>query len=313
MNRLILVLFFLLLFFKANAQDRIISINHDTINCSIVSVSNELILYIQINKDGSVSGNFIPLSKVATYSRSHKPGKNLKFHKPEISKPGDSYLNLICLKLNAGISTMPNFIDNLLYLSPGPDFYNKLKSGFHLNVDAHYMFKNYFGLGLDYSFFKTSANGGIPLEYSPSVFRMGTEKCRNYIKYFGGSVLFQQHLGTQRRFMLSETISAGMLFLRLEDQSTCPDVNVFGYNDIIKNSLLKGNSVAAKFGLTAEYRLFNTIWFGLGGNYMIGSVKKASIEAKSSDNSSSSIEKQKLSEAIGISRIDYSFVLRYYF
>jgi len=41
MNKFTLLPIFLLLFFSTKAQDRIISINHDTIHCTIVSMNNE--------------------------------------------------------------------------------------------------------------------------------------------------------------------------------------------------------------------------------------------------------------------------------
>lgn len=70
MNKIALLPIFLILFFSAKAQDRIISINHDTIRCSIVSISNERIMYELKNKDGSRTGKFMNLSQVAEYTRS---------------------------------------------------------------------------------------------------------------------------------------------------------------------------------------------------------------------------------------------------
>jgi hypothetical protein len=97
MNKFALLPLFLLLFFSAKAQDKIISINHDTIHCTIVSIGNEGIVYELKNNDGSVTGKFMPLSQVEEYSRSLQPEKRSEKHE-------------LCLGLNAGGSTMPCLI-----------------------------------------------------------------------------------------------------------------------------------------------------------------------------------------------------------
>lgn len=300
MNKFALLPLFLLLFFSAKAQDTIISINHDTIHCTILSISNERILYELKNNNGSVTGKFMPLSQVEEYSRSHQPEKKSEKHE-------------LCLGLNVGRSTMPWYFDNFQSSSTMPDYYNKIKTGFHINANAHYMIKGFLGLGVEYSFFKSSTSGSVQREYSPSIFLMESEKCRLYINYLGASVLFQQHLDAQRKFILSESLSAGVLFIRLENQITYPNFSQSSYTDISNNMLLTGNSFSGKFGLTAEYRLFKAASVGLGGDFIWCSLKKASFESKGSNNYSSSGDKQKLSNPMKLSRIDYSFVLRYYF
>lgn len=304
--------FFLFLFFNAKAQDKIISINHDTIHCSIISISDVNILYELKNKDGSVTGKLIPLSQVAEYSRFQQPGEGIKMH--ELETPKSKYIseNPFCLGLNLGSSTMPWYFDNYPSSSAMPDYYDKLKTGFHINTSAHYMIKSFLGLGVEYTFFKTSTSGSIPIEYYPSIFLMESEKYRQYINYLGASVLFQQHLGAQRKFILSESLSAGVLFIRLENQITYPNFDNYYYRDISNNMLLTGKSFSTKLGLAVEYRLFKAVSVGLGGDFSWCSLKKASFESKGSNNYSSSDDNQELSNALKLSRIDYSFVFRYY-
>jgi len=313
MNKFTLLPFFLLLFFNAKAQDKIISINHDTIQCKILSISNERIFYELKSNDGSVSGKYIPLSQVAEFLRSPKALKKSEVHELKSPKPEYVPENRLRLGLDAGGSTMPWYLDSFQSSSAFPDFYSKLKTGFHINASAHYMIKSFLGLGAEYSFFKTSTSGSTPIEYSSSVFLMESEECRQYINYLGASVLFQQHLGVQQKFILGESLSAGVLFFRMEDQSTYPYSSQSGYSDISNNMLLTGNSFSGKFGLTAGYRLFKSVSAGLGGDFIWGSLKKASYESKGSNNYSYSGDKEKLSNALKLSRIDYSFVLRYYF
>jgi hypothetical protein len=313
MNKFALLPLFLLLFFSAKAQDKIISIKHDTIHCAIVSISNERIFYELKNNDGSVAGKSMPLSQVAEYSTSHQPEKKSKMGKQEIPKSGYIPENPLCLGLNVGCSTMPWYLDNFQPSSALPDYYNKLKTGIHINASAHYMVKGFLGLGVEYSFFRTSTSGSIPSVSYSSIFIVGSEKYHLYVNYFGASVLFQQHLDAQRKFIISESLSAGVLFLRLEYQNTYPSVTQSGYSDISNNMLLTGNSFGGKLGLTAEYRLFRAVSVGLGGNFIWCSLKKASFKSKGSNNNNYSSNDQELSNAMKLSRIDYSFVLHYYF
>jgi hypothetical protein len=300
MNKFALLPFSLLLIFNAKAQDRIISINHDTIHCKIVSVDNQGILYELKNNDGTVTGKFMSLSQMEEYSRTSQTETKPEKHE-------------MCLGLNAGGSTMPWYLDNYQSYSGMPDYYDELKTGFHIKAAAHYMIKGFLGLGAEYSFFTSNTSGSVQYEYSPSIFLKESEKCRMYINYLGASVLFQQHIGAQRKFILSESLSAGVVFVRLENQVTYPNFNQISYTDISYNTLLTGNSFSGKFGLTAEYRLFKAISLGLGGDFLWCSLKKASYERKGPNNSSSSEDKQKLSNPMKLSRIDYSFVLRYHF
>lgn len=313
MKKFSLLSVFLIILLTSKAQDRIINLSHDTIHCTILSINNESIRYELKNKDGSVTGRIMNLSQVVEYTRSPQLEKISKPRKLKISKPVNIHENLWSLGLNIGGSTMPGYFDNYQSSDAMPDYLNKLKSGFHINTSAHYMLNGYLGVGAEYSFFNTSFSGSMPIQYSTSIFLMVSEKYRQYINYLGPSVLLVQHPDLRRRFILSESVSAGALFIRLEDQSTYPNVDYYGYTDFTNNSLLTGNSMYAKFGLTAEYRIYRNVSLGLGGDYIWCSLKKASLESRGSNNTSTSTQNQVLTKAMNLSRIDYSFVLHYNF
>ncbi|MBP1675816.1 MAG: hypothetical protein H6Q20_375 [Bacteroidetes bacterium] len=313
MNKFVLLPIFLFLFFNAKAQDRIISINHDTIYCSITSINNERILYEIKNKNGSVTGKFMNLSQVAEYTRSPQVKPNSEACKIKTSKHVDVPENLWRLGLNIGRSTMPWYFDNFEPMSAMQDYYDKLKTGFHVNASAHYMINSSIGVGAEYSFFNTNFSDDIPTEYSTSIFYMVSEKYNEYIHYVGPSALFVQYLDIRRKFILTESLSAGALFIRLEEQSTYPNLYSSGYTDVTSNSLLTGNTLSAKLGLNAEYKLLPHVSVGVGGSFIWASLKKANIESRASNNSSSSAYNQELTNAFNLSRIDYSLVLRYQF
>ena len=215
--------------------------------------------------------------------------------------------------MNIGGSTMPWYFDNIQSLADMPDYYNRLKTGFHINTSAHYMLTGFLGVGAEYSFFETSAGGNLPTQYITSMFLMVSEKYHQYMNYLGPSVLLVQHPDSRRKFILSESLSVGTMFIRLEDQSTYPNVDYSGYTDVTYNSLMTGNSLSAKLGLSTEYSLSRNISVGLGGDILWCSLKKASSESRGPNNSSSSTKNKDLPQALNLSRIDYSFVLRYQF
>ncbi len=280
MNKFTLLPLFLLLFINAKAQDRIISLK---------------------NNDGSVTGQSISLSQVSEY---------LKLYQPETPKKLFPHENRFCLGLDAGYSVMPWYVGYFQIVPKIPDFYDRLKTGLHINAGAHFMITGLWGLGAEYSFFKTDASGTMPIEYPSSMFIIQSEKCRLYINYLGASVLFRQYLDARQKFTVSESLSAGILFLRLEDQSTYPEISWSGYTDFTDNLLLTGNSFSGKFGLAAGYRLYGPVSVGLSSNFIWGTLKNGSFESRGSDRHRYTSGKQKLPEALKLSRIDYSFVLR---
>ena len=313
MNKFALLPFLLILFLSTKAQDRIITMNHDTIHCTIKSLNNESIRYELKNRDGSITGKFINLTQVAEYTRLVQQENNRKALKQKTSKPLNVSENQWCLGLNIGGSTMPWYFDNIQSTTAMPDYYNKLTTGFHINTSAHYMITGSLGLGAEYSFFDTSSDGSMQTQNNQSTFLMIREKYRQYINYLGPSVLLVQHIDTRRKFTLSESLSGGLLFIRMEDQATYPTVDNSGYTDVTNNSLMTGNSLSAKFGLTAEYRVNRDVSVGVGGNYIWCLLKKASFESRGPNNTSSTTKNQELPDAMNLSRIDYSLVLRYHF
>jgi hypothetical protein len=310
MKKFSLISCFLLLLLSAKAQDKIITLKRDTIHCTIKSVGNDMILYELENNDGSVTGRYISVYEVAEYSRSSHPLKLGRARTPMIENLPE---NPWCLGLNAGFSAMPWFLDSFESSAVMPGYYKKLKTGFHLNAGAHYMIREFFGLGAEYSFFMTGTSGSVPTEYSPSFFLMGSEKSRVYINYPGVSVLFRQRVDAQGKFTLSESLSAGVLFFRMENQSTFPEVTGYGYRDATNNYLLAGNSFCGKLGIDAEYKVIKAISVGLGGDFMWSTLKKAAIESRATGDYSYSGDKEELSNPMKLSRIDFSLVMRYYF
>lgn len=295
----------LILFLSAKAQDKIIVLNHDTIQCKIISIGSEFIRYEVNNNDGSVTGRFIPLTQVAEYTCTHQ----LEAHSKVKAIPENRW----SLGLNAGYSTMPWYHNFFQYPSAMPDFAGQLTKGLHIAASANYLIRSFWGLGLEYSFFKTSASSRSPYEYTNSIYLMISEDCRQYIHTLWASVLFQQHPDAKQKIVIRESVSAGALFLRLEDQTTYPDFTQAGYNELSNNLLLTGITFSTKLGLSAEYHLCKAISVGAGGDFIWSRLKKASAESRGSNNYSSSTDNQELNNPMKLSRVDCSLVVHYYF
>lgn len=312
MKKIALFSLFLFLFLSSKAQDRIISMNRDTIHCKIVSISNNRILYETKDKNGYVTGKFISLAEVAEYSGNQLLQENLTEHELKTPKNIFHVENPWCLSINAGLSTMPWYFDDIQF--EAPDYFKKLKNGIHINTNAYYMLTNFWGMGVEYSFFNSNSSGSMQSPSPGSIFSFTVlDEYRQYINYLGASTLFQQHIGLKRKLMLRESLSAGALFYRLENQSTSPVVDQSGYQDFTVNSLLTGSAFSANLGLALEYQLFPATTVGFGSNFLWSSLKKASFESKGPYNYSNKTENQELTNPINLSRIDFSLVVRYNF
>ena len=81
MKKKVFVLFILFLFTSSlhfiSAQDKIITIQNDTIHCRILSVSPTYIQYEQTAENGFVTGKFIPTEQVFIGSVVYKTSSHL--------------------------------------------------------------------------------------------------------------------------------------------------------------------------------------------------------------------------------------------
>jgi hypothetical protein len=308
--------FILFVFFAlstiVNAQDRIITVKQDTIHCQIVSIGTEHINYEQKSTNGYVVGKSIPIDQVATYFRLPRSSSNISSRRPE--RPW-------LFGISPGGSWMPWLFEDV---EDVPDYAKKIATGFHLNVSGHYLITNFFGAGIQYSFFHSSTDGEYPIVINPyyPTYTMSSEKEKQYINYIGASIIFQQFLDKKKKFQLSETLSGGMLFYRGESQTSTTYLNTSYYGSSYyapiyftysRNTLITGRTFGATAGLSAEYYVIPSLSIGIGGDFLFGSLKKVNGEVKDSEGGKNKIKDQELDEPIKLSRIDYSLSLRFHF
>ncbi len=310
MNKYLLFSLFLLQAFSLKAWDEIITDKNDTIYCKIVSIKDDYIRYEVTNSDGSRSGKMINMNQIIEYKYIPDEAKTIRRNRNTIhfNKPD----NLWEVGLSTGYSNTPWLFDNMQTSYPD-EFYSKLKTGLHLSLSAHYMVFNFLGVGVDYSFLNMSHQDSFQSAYQSMFYITTSSQSRQYINYAGPSLLFKQNLDKKHKITLNESISGGFLFYRLEEQNSNPYYESGIYYNINTNSLLTGTSLAGKIGISAEYKLLPYMSLGLGGNFIYSTLKKVNIKSKGTDDYEEELLNYELNEAINLSRIDYSFVLRFHF
>lgn len=302
MRKLFFFCIFSLLAVIANAQDKIITVNKDTIECRIVSVGNERINYALKSANGYLLGQFIPIEQVLSYSYLPKSNSNSFSRRPE--RPW-------LFRFNPGGSWMPWLLEDV---EDTPNYRKKLSKGFHLNASGHYLFASFWGVGIQYSFFHSKTDGEFPLGYN-NIYIIASEKEKQYMNYIGPSMIFRHFLDKNKKFQLSGTLSGGMIFYRIEEQLSFmfPDSYSSTYSKSTINTLNTGSTFGATFGFSAEYYISPSISIGVGGDFLFGLLKEVDVKQKDSNKNSNTFKDAKLDNALKISRVDYSLGLSFYF
>ena len=308
-----LSLFFVLLLSVSilKAQDKIITLEGDTINCNILSVGGGRISYEQKKTDGSIAGKSIAAEQVAEYIRTPQPTmSSTGISQVRTSTPKHSWL----IGISSGISHLPWMLDNIESYEI-PEYYKDAKTGFHINVGTHYMISSFFGAGVEYSFFKSSYDEISQTVIDPHypTYTNYSEKFRQYMNYVGVSGIFQQHLGKGRKIRISETLSGGGIFYRAEEQAATLVPLYSEYSTITANQLTTGFTWAGKLGLSVEYNILPYLSVGLGGDLFLTWLNEIDVKAKMSNGEIGSMKGVKLEKSMNLSRIDGSLSLRFHF
>jgi len=300
-------------------QDKIITIQQDTINCKIISISNNNILYEQ-KENGLLVGKFIPTDQVLEFLRSSSGILGNPYRKAgQKTKPERPWM----ISINPGRSIMlasttddENALINYLgaNISKTKDYYKQLKHGWNLSGDIYYLSSDNFGIGAKYSLFTTSAEQDFIINFAPLQpgFYFNTPlhsymystmelKEKIYIHYAAPSLIFRQWLDENKKFQLIETLSVGYVHYRCEEQMK------FAYYN--SNVLEESNTWGADIGLSAGY--YPLQWLSVGMNVGFMYARLTEVKFTTIDFS----EKQALAEKDYeyLTRFDYSLNIRFHF
>lgn len=328
MKKLLLIFLFFLSLAAAKAQDKIITLKHDTIDCRIVSVNAERISYEQKASDKQFVGKSISVSEVLQYLRTEKSdsfGAMINHEKVKHESPAHRWL----FSLHGGFAhSLTDYSDYKNFLinggnsrSDADNYFKKLENGYNINTSLHYLVSTFFGFGIDYNLFYSASKGefltqGYGEMNLPIYIKLGMDE-RLYSHFAGASVLLQQFPDTKRRLKISETISPGIVMIRNESRGSEYQV-YWGDNDYYNgqppqyydqaNTVSTGTTFGAKGGLAIEYGITSQLSAGLAGNFMWAKLQKISIKSSASET-----KDQELEKSINISHIDYGLVVRYSF
>lgn len=327
MKKLLLIILFFVSWTAAKAQDKIITIKQDTIECRIVSINAERISYEQKTSDNHFAGKSIPTSEVLHYSRTGKPDRldGLDLEKAQRERPEHRWLFSLQGGLAHSFTDYSDFKNILLNqgnsASATNDYFSKLENGYHFNASLHYLLSSFVGLGIDYNLFYSASKGefmykgygGINV---PVYMKLRLDE-KVYTQFAGASFLFQQFPDKKKKIRISQILSPGMVLIRNESRDNqYQPYGGYGYGYPYSgpsyydqaNSLTTGIAFGAKGSLAIDYALTPQLSAGLAGNFMWAELQKVSTK-----NSVSETKDQELEKSINLSHIDYGFTVRYNF
>lgn len=333
MNKILLIILFFMSWAAAKAQDKIITIRRDTIECRIVSINGDRISYEQKTPDNLFVGKSISTLEVLRYFRAEKLNREdnyLDDVKVRRERPENPWLFSLQGGLSQSFTDYDKLHDNMILsgstVASVDDYFSKLENGYHLNASFHYFISSSFGIGVDYNLFYAASKGeflahGYGTLNIPSFSKYEADE-RIYSQFTGASVLFQQYFDKNKKIKISESISPGIVQFRHERRYIVYQpyrgygygygYGGYGYGGPSYyqpfNSLLTSTPFGVKGSLAIDYALTSHLSAGIAGDYMWAKVHKLSARSQIGV-----YKDQKQEEPINISHLDYGFVVRYNF
>jgi hypothetical protein len=296
-----LILCILLTIFGLNvfSQDKIVTLNHDTIDCRINKVSHNTIYFDVITKGVRSSGK-LPLTSVLNYTISG----NHRIQNDKITR-GDPFERLrigigggFGYLLASSEKSEELMVNMGLTADQAESYYKNLKTGIYGDADLTYLFNPDYGAGIKYKFFETTASlegffdpfDGVNLIYS-------TYKEQIYVNYVGASFYYQQFIGRNKSFRLNSEVSFGMVNYRDEAEY----INSY--------YLLTGKNIGMDTGLGLEYFLAKNLSAGANLSLFYSTIRKF----KMTDGTNTVTIELDKDNYENLSRIELSFGIRFYF
>ncbi|WP_136466306.1 hypothetical protein [Flagellimonas onchidii] len=271
------------------AQDLIVTKQNDSIHCKITKLKKGYIHFV-FQKDNEYLSTLIPVAETASYQYNFDKNNPI----PKDSLPWVVDYPKLRIAVSGGFSYDPSKFTNSI-TNDFSDYYNELRSGYHLESSISHFLDEKVGLGIKYSFFKTtnSLNGVVFVDRNGNNLT-GTLADNISVSFVGPQFLLRLTNRTGKNAFL---INSAIGYLSYKNNqllvdpvklsgSTVGFVSEIGYDIGIAENLALGVQV----GLTAS------------------NIRKITIE------SGSITEKVKLPKnerPQGSGRIDFSLGLRY--
>ena len=293
------VIFFLGFVPAVLSQDKIITINNDTIDCKINKVSHNTI-YFDLNTLGLKSSGEMPRNLVSGYIVAEKTSPEVQKMESAVSDKrfrfglsgGAGYL------LGSTQNAEDQMVSQGFTFDQAESYYNDMKLGISANADIYLLIPPDYGVGIKYKFFYNSASTEGFIDPQDGVHLYYTTYRENiYVNFAGISFFYQQFMGSQKSLVLNSSISLGLTTYRNEAEY------LHGYY------LLTGKNVGGELGIGLEYFLTSSISIGSDLSVFYSSIRKLKI-TDGTNTSTIELEKENYEN---LSRIDLSAGIRIYF
>jgi hypothetical protein len=281
------------------AQDKIITISNDTIDCKINRVSPNAIYYVIIANNDKISGK-MALRNVLSYNilnlSSEDISENANRNKEDRMRLGVSigpgYL------IGSTKEAVDQMVGQGFTTSQAKTYYNDMKLGTSVAADLYFLISPGYYCGVKYKFLYNYCNteGFVdPQDNVNLYFTTYSEKI--FVNFYGASIYYQKKAGSKKPLMLNSTVSVGLTTYR----------NEAGFLE--SYYLLTGKSPGGDFTIGFDYFIARRISIGTELSLFISSIRKMKI----SDGFSTSTIKLEKENFENLSRMDLLFGIRIFF
>ncbi|MBE0678903.1 MAG: hypothetical protein IH592_09075 [Bacteroidales bacterium] len=282
-----------------SGQDRIITLNNDTIDCKINRVTRTDI-HFDLTTHGVTTTGRMPLADILTYSvnpaatqaRIYKPAMTGSFPRLRLGLTGGAgYLFSSSEKAEESMVTWGITNDQ------AESYYRDLKSGICGSGDITLLLTQRIGLGLRYKFFGTS--GSVEGFFDPqdgfNIF-YSTYSEHIYVNFAGASLFYSEPLGASQKFKIYCAYAAGLTLYRNEAES------------FQGNFLITGNSFGMDGALGLEYFINPSLAVAAELSAFNALLRKIEV-TDGSTTETIELEKENIEN---LSRIEFSLGIRFY-
>jgi hypothetical protein len=285
------------IFFSVSAQDRIITVSNDTIDCKINRVSPNAIHFTQFSGEVKTKSS-IRRSDVKTWQISEPEGTQdesaggaYQTEKWRIALNGGGGYRIASTK-----ETRKNLENQGIPSSEIDAYLKQIKTGIKAAGQVHYMVWENYGLGIDYQFHYSSGSlhGTMdPGDAYTLIYGKFTDEM--YTNYVGLSLYFQQWI--KPKFKIYGQVSSGLTLFREE--------SVIIYNPL----LITGKAYGGNTEIGLEYYLGKNISVGMSAGFFQSTISKIEVN-NGIKTEEIKLEKEQME---GLSRLDLGAGLRFYF
>jgi hypothetical protein len=269
------------------AQDRIITSQHDTISCKIIRIGASKV-HFRIDHGTVSSRGSIPLSEVKTLvidSGANADTMGDPGMPPSAAQELPAFQSLamqsagISQKLRIGFAGGPSYLSGStteakqkmkslgMKDSEVDSYFSQYRLGWQANASAHYFFLPGLAPGIQYRLFNTGASLFATFDPQDNVNIIHDYIEENmYAHYAGISLLASSGFRNSEKWFLTSSLSAGMAFYR--DEASMLSMNL----------LSTGKAFGATLDVGVEYFFTRNISFYAGLNLFMSTIGKMTVD-----------------------------------